>query len=324
MNCKFADKTFQRGYGMLKNIICSFFLFFFMFLQNACGGSGEGLREQERMLENYEDVKIIALIDTIKKDLLSEDALLQDAGCIILMKTLERLKEGDRKAEFIFIQLSGDKKVVGIAADIIDSRLLGWYNREKPEENDDDIKIYTPLFQILGKADDKTARGTLVRSFLFLYGRKDILKGIQMNEELVTISLKRLEILKEKLCCVYPGRDCVIDMLEKDSRLGMLDIFESLLMANKKLSEKMKNEIKEFVIGCMEYGDLKNGSLIRIKAAAIAGILVKGGEKDLARKIEDLSKNDQYYVHKYDGKTGYSLTELKYPVREISLKILLR
>jgi hypothetical protein len=309
---------------MLKKIICPILFCVFMILQNACGGSREGLREQERMLENYENVEINALIDSITKDLLSEDALLQDAGCIILLKTLGRLKEGDRKAEFIFVQLSGNEKVVSYTADIIDSRLLGWYNREKPEENDDDIKIYTPLFHILGKADDKYARGTLARSFLFLYGRKDILEEIPMNEELAAISLKRLNVLKEKLCCLYPGRDCVIDMLEKDSRLGMLDIFESFLMANKKLSEKMKKEIKEFIIGCMEYGNSKNGSLIRMKAAKIAGILVKGGEKDIARKIEDLSKNDPYYVHKYSGKAGYSMTELKYPVREISSKILLR
>jgi hypothetical protein len=74
----------------------------------------------------------------------------------------------------------------------------------------------------------------------------------------------------------------------------------------------------------MEYGDSKNGHLIRIKAAKIAGILVKDGENDLAPKIEDLSKNDPYYVHKHNGKTGYSMTELIYPVREIGSKIPLR
>jgi hypothetical protein len=94
-------------------------------------------------------------------------------------------------------------------------------------------------------------------------------------------------------------------------------------MTNKNLSEKMKKEIKDFVTDCMEYGDSKNGHLIRIKAVKVAGMLIKGGEKDMARKIEDVSKNDPYYVHKYNGKAGYSMTELKYPVREISSKILL-
>jgi hypothetical protein len=42
------------------------------------------------------------------------------------------------------------------------------------------------------------------------------------------------------------------------------------------------------------------------------------------RKIEDVSKNDPYYVHKYNGNAGYTLTELNYPVREIGSKILLR
>jgi hypothetical protein len=307
---------------MLKNIICTILLFIVVVFHNVFG-SGEGLREQERMLENYGQFGFNALIDTVKKDLLSEDSLLQDAGCIILLKTLERLKAGDRNAEFIFAQLSEDKKVVNNAADIIDSRILGWNGREKAED-DDDIKIYTPLFYILGKADNKTARGTLIRSFLALSGRKEILEEIPMSEELVTMSIKRLKTIEEKLCCLYPGRDFVIDMLERDSRSGMLDIFENYLLANKNLSEKMKKNIKDFVIDCMEYGDSKNGHLIRIKAVKVAGMLAKGGEKDIALKIEDVSKNDPYYVHKYNGKTGYSMTELKYPVREIGSKILLR
>jgi hypothetical protein len=298
-------------------------LLVFLLLQNLYGSS-EGLREQARMLENYEHVEINSIIDTIKKDLLSEDALVQDAGCIILLKTLERLKQGDGKAELVFAQLSGDKKAVNAAADIIDSRLLGWYSRAKADENDDDIQLYTPLFYILGKADDRSARGTLVRSILYLSGRKDILEGIPMSEEMVAVSLRRLAVIEEKLCCVYPGRDFVIEMLDKDSRFDMLDIFETFLLANKNLSEKTKKEIKEFVTDCMGYGDSKNGYLIRIKAVKIAAILVKNGENDLTSKIEDLSKNDPYYVHKSTGKAGYSMTELIYPVREIGSKILLR
>jgi hypothetical protein len=294
-----------------------------MFLQNVYG-SGEKLRDQARIFENYENIEINTIIDTIKKDLLSEDALVQDAGCIILLKTLERLKQGERKAEFIFAQLSGDQKVVGSAADIIDSRLLGWYNPEESEENDDDIRIYVPLFHILGKADSKSARGTLARSFLYLRGHQDILEMIPMNEELASVSLKRLKEIESKLCCLYPGREAVVDMLEKDSRYGMLDMFESYLATNNKPSEKMKREIKEFVLDCMGYGDSKYGYVIRIKAAKLAGMLVKGGEIDLLGKIKQVSQTDPYYVHAYIGKAGYSMTELKYPVREISSKILLR
>jgi hypothetical protein len=289
-------------------------------LQNVFGS----VREQAGMVQNYENLEINAVLDTVRNDLLSEDALLQDAGCIILLKTLQRLKQGDSKAEFIFARLSGDKKVINNAADIIDSRMLGWYNPETPEENNDDIKIYTPLFYILGKADDKYARGTLVRSFLYLQGRRDILNEIPMSEEVLAIALKRVDIIEEKLCCVYPGRDFVAQMLENDSRLGMLDMLNKFLMPNKKPGEKMKEKIKEFVTDCMKYGDSRNGWLIRIKAAKIAGMLVKNGENDLAKTIEDLSKNDPYYIHQFNAKTGYSMTALRYPVREISSKILLR
>jgi hypothetical protein len=276
------------------------------------------------MLETYEHVDANTIIETVKKDLLSEDALVQDAGCIMLLKTLEGLKKDDGKSQFIFDKLSGDQKVVGSAADIIDSRLLGWYNPEESEEIDDDIRIYTPLFQILGKADSKNARGTLARSFLYLRGHPDILKMIPMNEELASFSLRRLKDIESKFCCLYPGREAVVDMLEKDSRYGMLDIFENYLMTNNKPSEKMKREIKEFVLDCMGYGDSKNGYVIRIKAAKLAGILVKGGEIDLLGKIREVSQTDPYYMHAYIGRAGYSLTELNYPVREISSKILLR
>jgi hypothetical protein len=281
------------------------------------------VREQARMLDNYENVEIGTILDVVKSDLLSKDAIIQDAGCIILFKTLKHLKEGDSHAEIIFTRLSGDQKVVDNSAEIIDSRLLGWYGRETREENDDDLKIYTPLFRILGKADNKTARGTLVRSFLYLHNRKDILEGIPINEGLAAVSLKMLKIIEDKLCCLYPGRDFVVAMLEKDARFGMLDIFEDFLTANKKPDEKMKKQIKDFLVSCMEYGDSKNGHLIRIRAVKIAGKLAKGGEYDLSRKIEDLSKNDPYYIHKYNGATGYSMTELSYPVRETSSKILL-
>ena len=294
-----------------------------MFLQNAYS-DGKQMQEQLWMLETYEHVDANTIVETVKKDLLSEDALVQDAGCIILLKAFEGLKKDDRKSQIIFDKLSGDQKVVGSAADIIDSRLLGWYNPEESEENDDDIRIYVPLFLLLGKADSKMARGTLARSFLYLRGHPDILKMIPMTEELASFSLRRLKDIESKFCCLYPGREAVVDMLEKDSRYGMLDMFENYLMTNNKPSEKMKKEIKEFVLVCMGYGDSKNGYVIRIKAAKLAGMLVKGGEIDLLGKIREISQTDPYYVHAYIGRAGYSLTELNYPVREISSKILLR
>jgi hypothetical protein len=295
----------------------------FVFGKNVFGDQKQ-MQGEIWLLETYEHADANAIIETVKKDLLSEDALVQDAGCIILLKTLEGLKKDDRKSQIIFDKLSGDQTVVESAVDIIDSRLLGWYNPERSEEIDDEIRIYVPLFHILGKADSRNARGTLARSFLYLRGHPDILKIIPMNEELASISLKRLKELESKLCCLYPGREVVVEMLEKDSRYGMLDMFESYLLTNNKPGEKMKKEIKEFVLDCMGYGDSKNGYVIRIKAATLAGMLVKGGETDLLGKIREVSQTDPYYVHAFTGRAGYSLMELNYPVREACSKILLR
>ena len=323
MNLEFWDKTYQRGYCMSKNIMRSILFFIVMFLQNVLSGQKQ-MQDEIWLLETYKHADANTIIETVKKDLLSEDPLVQDAGCIILLKTLEGLKKDDGKSQFIFDKLSGDQKVVGSAADIIDSRLLGWYNPEGSEENEDDIRIYTPLFHILGKTDGKIARGTLAKCFLYLRGHQDILEMIPMNEELASVSLKRLKEIESKLCCLYPGREAVIEMLEKDSRYGMLEMFESYLATNNKPSEKTKKEIKEFVLDCMGYGDLKNGYAIRIKAAKLAGTLVKGGEIDLLGKIKEVSQNDPYYVHVFFSKAGYSLTELNYPVRESCSKIISR
>lgn len=282
------------------------------------------MQDEIWLLETYKHADANTIIETVKKDLLSEDPLVQDAGCIILLKTLEGLKKDDGKSQFIFDKLSGDQKVVGSAADIIDSRLLGWYNPEGSEENEDDIRIYIPLFHILGKTDSKMARRTMARSFLYLRGYPDMLKMIPMNEELASFSLRRLKDIESKFCCLYPGRESVVDMLEKDSRYGMLDMYENYLLTNNRPGEKMKKEMKEFIIECMGYGDLKNGYVIRIKAAKLAGTLVKGGEIDLLGKIKEVSQNDPYYVHVFFSKAGYSLTELNYPVRESCSKIISR
>jgi len=254
--------------------------------------------------------------------LLSKNSLQQDAACIILLKTLERLKKGDAKAAIIFDLLSRDRQVVYAAAEIIDSRLLGWYTREKPQERDDAVTIYTPLFHILGRADNNSARGTLARAFLYLHDRRDIFEGIAISEELIALSLKRLRLIKEKLCCVYPGRDFVIAISEKEYRFELLNIFEAALMTTTIRSEKMNNEMVHFIAECMEYGDSKNGYEIRIKAARAAGMLVKKGNTELARKIEDLSKYDPYYLHRYHETTGYSMTRLNYPVREFCTHLL--
>jgi hypothetical protein len=300
------------------------FLFFLILLLSRydTSGSPKALPEQSRILENYDAYDIHSTIEVVKKDLLSGDAMSQDAGCVILLKTLDRLKHGDKNAESVFNQLAGDKKVVFSAADIIDSRLLGWYNRENPTEGEDDIKMYAPLFHILGRADDKTAKGTMVKALLYLHGRKDILEGLPVSEDLVGLSLKKLKVISDRLCCLYPGRDYVVAMLEKDSRFTMLDIFAGVLRTHGFLSEKTKKEIKDFVIECMDYGDAKNGYQIRMKAVTMAGMFFKAGEKDLGRKIEEKAKNDPYYVHKYDNKNGYSLTEIRYPVRETGSKVL--
>jgi hypothetical protein len=306
-----------------KNTTHSFLIFIVLFLHIAYS-DGKQLQEHLWVLETYEHCSANTIVDNVKMGLLSQDVLLQDAACIILLKSFEQLKKGDSKSDSIFGQLSGDQKAVRSVADIIDSRLLGWYNPQNSEENEDDIRIYVPLFIILGKAEDKMARGTLARSFLYLRGHPDILEMIPMTEELASISLNMLEKIESKLCCVYPGREAAAGMFEKDERYTTLEMFENFLKKNTQPGEIMKKKMKEFILDCLNYGDAKNGYVIRIKAAKLAGMLVKAGESDLSDKIRDVAKTDPYYVHAYFGRTGYSVKELNYPVREMCSKILLQ
>jgi hypothetical protein len=308
---------------MLKKIICSIFFITILFGQNVLSDP-EKMQASLWMLETYEHLDASKIVDTVRIDLLSKDALVQDAGCLILLKTLEGFKKGEKRDEFIFSKLSADQKIVGSVADIIDSRLLGWYNPEESDQIDDDIRIYTPLFIILGKSDNKMARYTLAKALLYLRGHPDIIKLIQLNEELAIYSLRRLKDIESKYCCIYPGKETVAEMLEKDSRYSLLDLYENFLEANNKPGDRMKKEMKEFVVDCMKYGDSKNGYVVRIKAVKVAGMLLKSGDMELRGKIEEISKTDPFYVHSYIGKAGFSLTELFYPVRETCMRILHR
>jgi hypothetical protein len=314
-------KILKQRYNMIKNFIFLISTVTCLFGQNV-SSDPEKMQARLWMLEKYEHLDVNNVVDTVKKDMLSKDVLVQDAGCLILLKTLEGLKKGDTKSNFIFSKLSEDQSVVNSVADIIDSRLLGWYNPEASDEIDEDIRIYTPLFIILGRANNKMARYTLTKSILYLRGHPDVLKLIPLNEELAAYSIRRLKDIQSRYCCIYPGKEVVVDMLDKDSRYRILEMFENFLETNNKPGDKMKKEMKEFFIDCMKYGDSKNGYIIRTLAVKLAGRLAKSGDNELFGKIEVISKTDPFYVHAYIGRAGFSLTELNYPVREACKKII--
>lgn len=306
----------------MRNPICFILFCIFMIVGGGQGATKE-LLEQVRILENFRQIELNTLVDAIRTDLLSNDDLLQDAGCIILLKLLERLKENDRRAISVFNRMSDDKAVVNRAAEIIDARLPGWYAGGKTIEMEmDDLIIYTPLFFILGSTHYKNARGTLLRSLLYLHERKNILKGIPLNDELVSLSLKKLRVINKKLCCVYPGKEPVVSILEHNTRSSMLSLFKGKLLTDGSVGLKLRKEINEFVDDCLLYGNSKYGHTIRLEAVEVAAILVKQGESDLLSAIEKLSKNDPYFIHSFHKETGYSMTDLRYPVREVCVEVI--
>jgi hypothetical protein len=301
----------------------SLLLFTFILLsgQNAASDTKK-MQDRLWLLERYEHTDAQKIIDTVRVDLLSNDALVQDAGCLVLLKTLDGLKAGDKKSEVIFKRLSEDQKVVISITDIIDLRLLGWCNPEESDEIDEDIRIYVPLFIILGKADNKMARHTISKSLLYLRGHEDILDQINTSQELVSYSLRRLSDIQSKYCCIYPGKETVAEILEKDYRYRMLAMFENTLKSATKPDNALKEDIRRFVIDCMKYGNAKNGYVIRIKALHVAQLLLSAEDTELVEMIKKMSQSDPFYVHAYIGKFGFSLTELNYPVREVCRKIL--
>ena len=125
---------------MRKIIICSTSVMI-LALPHHIHGIGDRIRDQAIILEHSGNFAVNAVFNTVRKDLLSKDDLLQNAGCIILLKMLDRLANRDREAEICFSRLADDAKVVNSVASIIDMRSPGWYNRAKYNENDDDIRI---------------------------------------------------------------------------------------------------------------------------------------------------------------------------------------
>ena len=294
----------------------------FLFVTEICGDPAK-MQARLWMLETYEHIDAGSIVDSVKDDLCSKDPLVQDAGCLILLKTLDGLKKNEKKSDTIFGRLAADRTVVASISDIVDSRLPGWYNPVESDEIDDDPAIYVPLLVILGKADSKVARYTLSRSFLYLRGHPEILELIPVNETLMAYTVNRLQVIKFRNCCMYPGKDILIDMLEKDYRYRLLEMYRKFLENGNRPDETGKKEMKKFVVECMNYGDAKNGYVIRILAAKVASKLAGLGETDLLAKVRNMAENDPFYVHVYLARAGYSLTEFNYPVREACRKILI-
>lgn len=284
---------------------------------------GDDAKMQARlwMLEKYEHIDADNIADSVTSDLLSPDALIQDAGCLLLLKALEGNKRKEAKSDTIFTRLAADQNVVAAVSDIVDARLAGWYNPAESEEIDDDLAVYVPLLFILGKADSKVARHTLSRSFLYLREHPEITELLPVNEGMMAFTLNRLQVIKGRNCCMYPGKELLVDMLEKDYRFGLLEMYRKYLAEGNRPNEAAKKEMKAFVNECMNYGDGKNGYVIRTLAAKVAGLLIASGEADLLAKIQAMAENDPFYVHVHIGRFGYSLTELNYPVREACRKL---
>jgi hypothetical protein len=287
-----------------------------LLLQYNATGDPQKMQDRLWLLERYEHTETRSIIDTVKADLLSKDFLVQDAACIVLLKTLDGLKKNNKKSDSIFTSLSIDQKVIVSVCDIVESKLLGWYNPDASYEIDDDIRIYAPLFIILSKSDSKIAQHTLSKSLLYLRNHDDVLELIDMREALASYAIRRLGDIKSKYCCIYPGKETVVDMLEKDYRYRILVMFETTLKSTIKTDSAFINKTAQYVTDCLKYGDSKNGYVIRIKAANIAGILIAKGVTELTDTLKKLSTSDPFYVHVYLGKFGFSLTELNYPVRE--------
>lgn len=314
----------QRGLYLAGMLLRSTFLIVAILLfAKELRGDDAKMQARLWMLEKYEHLDAGTIVDSVRSDLLSDDALIQDAACLILLKTHAGFKKGEEKSATIFSRLAADQRVVEHVADIVDARRVGWYNPPESDEIDDDLAVYVPLLVILGKADSKVARNTLSRSYLCLRRHPEVLELIPVNEPMMSFVNNRLQVLQGRNCCMFPGKDILLDLLEKDSRFQLLEMYRTFLEDGNRPGDTGKREMASFVNECMSYGDAHNGYVIRILAAQVAALLVKSGEPDLLKKIRTMSECDPFYVHVHIGRFGYSLTELNYPVREACRKLVL-
>lgn len=261
----------------------------------------------------------------IRTDLASKDPARRDCAimCLSLLINNERKSP---KEHNIILKLIADKEVINVAAEIVADRLAGWYE-ERGEGREMSMALYYPLIYLLSLSQSKTAGVTLLMA-LPVVGFDDFFRKSVYTNELVLKSFQsKLLTIENKLCCFYPGRDPICDMQAIDLRIAMLDMYLEAARSKRSVFVSNDMEMKKFVSGCLVFGDVNKGRIIRKKAVEIACLLIKAGHIDFLPVVKKIAASDPCYLYKAGPEENnflpqFDITGKYYPVREIALKVL--
>jgi hypothetical protein len=289
-----------------------------LFITNLCVAQNNNAIFQDYRSKSSEEIVV-----AIRNDLTSKNSSRRDRAVTFLSILINAGKKSQKEHETV-TRLASNKKVIYIASDIVAERLAGWYE-ERECGQDRSMPMYYPLIHPLSISRHKTAIITLAMAQPMVGFDTFYSKSICSNEQVLKIVLSKLKTIDNKLCCFYPGKDPVADMLAIDFRLNMLRMY--LEAAKGKGSGFRSNDakMKKFISGCLNFGGGKKGRIIRTRAVEIACILIKAGEKDFLPVVKRIATSDPFYLYKAETAKSnslpqYDITSKYYPVREKARK----
>ncbi len=294
-------------------------LFSILFITTHCVA-----QKDYRIFQDYSARSSEEIVTGIRNGLTSKDPSRRDRAVIFLSILINNGKKSRKEHEMV-LRLTENKETVNIAADIVAERLVGWYEeRESAQERS--MPMYYPLIHLLSISKSKTAAITLIMAQPIVGFDPFFRKSVLSNELALRIVLSKLKTIENKLCCSYPGKDPVADMLAIDLRLNMLRMYLEAAK-DKKGSGFLSNDIKmkSFVSGCLEFGDGNKGRIVRTMAVELACILIKAGQKDFLPAVKRITKSDPCYLYRTgpaesNSLPQYDINNKYYPVREKAIK----
>ena len=268
-------------------------------------------------------------ISAIKKEFMSKDPAIHDRALCSISLLITTAHESDRNHETL-LRLVKDKDIVNTASEILNDRLTGWYE-ERNLDKERSMYFYYPLIYLLSISEDNVAGITLLMALPMLGFDPYFRKSIYYNEMVLKHLFSKIKALENKLCCFYPGRDLVSDMLVIDSRITTLKIYLEALNKNTLDTVRNLSAIKKFILDCLEFGDEKKGRIIRTLGMELAEIFINAGHKDFLPVLNKISKSDPYYLYelhdeypKNDSLFQYDLARKYFPVREKAITVIKR
>ncbi len=295
----------------------------FIFLSFICIACVLTVQSANSHIEDYRSKSPAEIVTAIKNDFVSKDRSHRDRAIIFLSSLISSAKTS-QKDHATLLKLAGNKEIIYKASDIVADRIIGWYE-ERECGTERCMPQYYPLIYLLSVSKHKTAAVTLVMAQPLAGFDKYFRKSVCTNDMVLKYSLPKLKTIENKLCCFYPGKNPVADMLAIDFRLNTLRMYLEAARDNGAGYIYNNAKMKAFVSSCLQFGDEKKGRVIRSNAVELACIMIRAGRKEFLPVVKEIAESDPCYLYKAISMKSnslplYDLNIRYYPVRDKAKK----